>query len=161
MDERLTELRARKPAARVVPGLVYLVVFGAAIAFGVPAGGIGVVASWGVIYLVMAFLPEPRLFVSEHDLVVRGRRGQEQSYAWSSMHHTSWGTVGFGRSGPFVTPEGRPYDVPGPNAPALVATWFVPSRDLRRQFAAASEEHGVPFEGRRPGKAAAPLVVDS
>ena len=136
--------------------------FGAAIAFGTPPGGVGVFAAWGVFYLVMAFYPEPRLFVGEHDLVVRGRRGGEQRYAWSSPRSTTWGSAGFfGRAGPFVVPEGSPFGVPGPNVPALVATWFLPAGDLRRQFAAASEEHGVPFVGRPTRKPAPTPTANS
>jgi hypothetical protein len=161
MDESLTELRARRRATRLVPGLVYLAVFGVAIAVGIGGVGAGIFAAWGVVYLVMAVLPEPRLFVGEHNIVVRRRRGGEHRYAWSSLRSTSWGSVGFGRAGPFVVPEGRPFDVPGPNSPGLVAAWFLPAPDLRRQFAAASEEHGVPFVGRAAYKPAPTATADS
>lgn len=160
MDEPLTELRARRRATRLVPGLVYLVVFGVAIAVGISGGAVGIFAAWGVLYLVMAVLPEPQLFVGEHSIVVRRRRGGEHRYDWSSLRSTTWGSTGFGRAGPYVVPEGGPYDVPGPNAPALVATWFLPAPDLRRQFAAASEEHGVPFVGR-PAHKPAPATLDA
>jgi hypothetical protein len=139
---------------------VYLAVFGVAVAVGIPAGRVGVVALFGVVYLVMALLPEPRLFAGRHDLVVRRRRGGEQRYAWSSLRSTTWGAVGLGRAGPVVVPEGRPYDVRGPNSPALIAAWFLPAPDLRRQFAAASEKHGVPFVERLARKPASTPTVD-
>jgi hypothetical protein len=160
MDEPLTELRARRRATRLMPGLMYLAVFGVAIAVGISGGGAEVFAVFGVVYLVMAVLPEPHLFVGQHDLVVRRRSG-EQRFAWSSLRSTTWGSVGFGRAGPFVVPEGRPFDVPGPNAPALVAAWFLPAPDFRRQFAAASEAHDVPFVGRPTRKPAPTATIDS
>lgn len=94
----------------------------------------------------------------------RTRRGTT-SYAWEDLLEVGWSTLAAHRfsavgSGVVVRPRGGPFDVPGPNAPAMLVQMPSHGRDAHSEARAVlrswCERHGVVFSddgGRMLGNA--------
>jgi hypothetical protein len=122
--------------------------------------------AFGALWIAGVLLTRRRdtVVLCEDALVVRSR-GSERRYPWGDVLELSWrgATWPYFGGGPLARVRGGPWDVPGPNAPAVLATLAVfgqRGRDAAvAALRAAAERHGVPYTddlawregtGRRP-----------
>lgn len=139
------ELRGQGTARRLLPAAALLGLTVLSLAFSRAVNFlVAYLALTTLLSILLALRKGPTVLVADDAIVVRTSRG-ERRYELSTIVEASWAATGFYRSGPALRLHGKPFDMPGPNQPIMIAAMFMPGKDVRSRFAAACRERGVPY----------------